>query len=70
MTDSVGNGVVFDPKSIDWSGDDFEMPGWDDLVVYEIHIATFAADENGPAPSTRPSLGSITSPGWASRPSR
>ena len=48
VTDSVGNGVVFDPKSIDWSGDDFEMPGWDDLVVYEIHIATFAADENGP----------------------
>ena len=47
VTHSVGNAVVFDPRSLDWSGDDFEMPGWDDLVVYEIHIATFAADENG-----------------------
>ena len=43
VTSSVGNAVVYDPGAFDWSGDDFTMPGWDDVVVYEIHVGTFAA---------------------------
>ncbi len=44
VSDSNGNGVVFDPVSLDWGCGDFQMPGWDDLVTYEVHIPTFAAD--------------------------
>ena len=40
VTNSVGNGIVPDP-SYDWSGDDFAMPDWNRLVIYELHIGTF-----------------------------
>lgn len=43
VTDSGGDGVVFDPRSLDWGEDTFESPGWNDLVLYELHIPTFAA---------------------------
>lgn len=43
VTNSVGNGVVYDPTAFDWSGDDFTMPAWDDIVIYELHVGTFAA---------------------------
>ncbi len=46
VTDSDGVAVVFDPKSLDWGDSntkDFVMPGWDDLVIYEVHVPTFAA---------------------------
>jgi len=48
VTHSVGNSVVFDPKAIDWGDAPYRSPGWDDLVLYELHIRTFAADEHGP----------------------
>ncbi|MGB3828769.1 MAG: alpha-amylase family glycosyl hydrolase [Ornithinimicrobium sp.] len=44
VTHSDGNAVVFDPRSLDWERDDFVMPKWDELVIYELHIPTFAAD--------------------------
>jgi len=49
MTNSVGNGIVYDPTAFDWGDDAFEMPSWDDLVIYEMHIGTFAvtADRRG-----------------------
>jgi 1,4-alpha-glucan branching enzyme len=40
VTNSVGNGIVHDPN-FDWQGDDFTMPAWNELVVYETHIGTF-----------------------------
>jgi 1,4-alpha-glucan branching enzyme len=43
VTSSVGNCVVYDPAAFDWGDDEFRMPTWDDLVVYEMHIGTFAA---------------------------
>ena len=58
LTNSVGNGIVYDPDSFDWGDDAFDMPSWDDLVIYEMHIGTFAttADLRGdvrrrPAPT-------------------
>ncbi|QQR99766.1 MAG: alpha amylase C-terminal domain-containing protein [Austwickia sp.] len=48
VTHSVGNSVVFDPTSLDWPDTPYTSPGWDDLVIYELHIRTFAADEHGP----------------------
>ncbi len=44
VTDSNGDAVVLDPSTLDWGDDTFEMPGWDDLLLYELHIPTFAAD--------------------------
>ena len=45
MTNSVGNSIVYDPAAFDWGQDSFEMPPWDDVVIYEMHVGTFAADE-------------------------
>lgn len=38
---SVGNSVIVD-TSFDWSSDDFRIANWNELVVYELHIGTFA----------------------------
>ncbi len=46
LTSSVGNGIVYDPAAFDWGDDEFAMPSWDDLVIYEMHIGTFAASED------------------------
>lgn len=49
VTNSVGEGVVHDPD-FDWQGDAFQMPPWNELVIYETHIGTFNrkhADEVG-----------------------
>src|SRR6188768_2473841 len=43
VTNSVGNGIVYDPDAFDWGDDPFEMPTWNDLVIYEMHIGTFGA---------------------------
>ena len=40
VTNSVGNGVVHQPH-FDWRGDDFTMPPWNELVIYETHVGTF-----------------------------
>ena len=42
VTNSVGNGIVYDASAFDWGDDAFQMPSWDDLVIYEMHIGTFA----------------------------
>ncbi len=48
VTSSVGNAVVYDPEAFDWVGDHFRMPSWDDLVIYELHVGTFAGgDDHG-----------------------
>ena len=59
VTNSVGNGIVYDHAAFDWSGDDFDTPVWDDLVIYELHIGTFAAegDERGTFERARGKLG-------------
>jgi 1,4-alpha-glucan branching enzyme len=43
VTSSVGNAIVYDPAAFDWGDDAFRMPTWNDLVIYEMHIGTFAA---------------------------
>jgi len=40
VTNSAGNGIIIDPE-FDWQGDDFTMPAWNELVIYETHIGTF-----------------------------
>lgn len=43
VTNSVGNGIVHQPD-FDWQADDFSMPAWNELVIYETHIGTFHRD--------------------------
>jgi len=48
VTHSRGNAVVFDPTCIDWGEHPFTMPVWDELVLYEMHVGTFATDNDEP----------------------
>lgn len=47
VTNSVGNGVIYDHQHFDWQGDDFTPPAHNALVIYEMHIGSFFADEEG-----------------------
>lgn len=47
VTHCRGNAVVFDPRQLDWGDEAYRMPGWDELVTYEVHIPTFAANDTG-----------------------
>ena len=47
MTNSAGHSLVFDPSDFDWAGDNFQMPAWNDLVIYELHIGTFNVKQEG-----------------------
>ena len=44
VTSSVGNGVIYDHSHYDWQGDDFECPPHNELVIYELHIGTWAGE--------------------------
>ena len=44
VTNSVGNAIIHDP-AFDWSDDDFTMPPWNQLIIYELHVGTFNDDD-------------------------
>ncbi len=50
VVNSSGNAIVHDPN-FDWTGDDFTMPPWNELVIYEMHVGTFD-DAPGTGPGT------------------
>lgn len=41
VTNSIGNGVIYDHTQFDWQGDDFQIPHHNELVIYEMHIGSF-----------------------------
>lgn len=47
VTNSVGNGVIYDPSSFDWQDDHFGLPGHNELVIYEMHVGSFYTDMEG-----------------------
>lgn len=47
VTNSVGNGVIYDHAAFDWGDDDFTPPTLNELVIYELHTGTFAATADG-----------------------
>jgi len=47
VTNSIGNGVVYDPKTFDWGDDGFQMATGNELVIYELHVGTFHVKEKG-----------------------
>lgn len=48
VTNSVGNGVIYDRDAFDWHGDSFATPDHHELVIYETHIGSFVAQEGDP----------------------
>jgi 1,4-alpha-glucan branching enzyme len=40
VTNSAGNSIIHDPD-FDWGEDDFRLPPWNELVIYEMHVGTF-----------------------------
>lgn len=44
VTGSAGNSVIIDP-GFPWSDEGFQMPAWNQLVIYEIHVGTFNRQE-------------------------
>jgi len=46
VTNSVGNGVIY-RDDFDWEDDNFRLPPWNELVIYELHIGTFARSDDG-----------------------
>lgn len=49
VTNSVGNSIITEPDAYSWSA--FTMPGWHDLVIYEMHVGTLN-DTAGGTPGT------------------
>ncbi len=45
VTSSNGTSVIVNPDQHQW-GDSFEIPNWNELVIYELHPGTFGVDEN------------------------
>ncbi len=48
VTGSTGNVVVYDPDAFDWGEHEFQMPDWNRIVIYEMHVGTFAAGADRP----------------------
>ncbi len=52
MVNSSSNGVIYDAEAFDWEGEAFELPPWNELVLYELHVGTFAAGLTDDGPGT------------------
>lgn len=46
VTHSAGNSVVPD-LAFDWGDNHFQMPAWNELVIYELHVGTFHTTTEG-----------------------
>lgn len=47
VTNSDGNSVVYNHGSFDWQDTGFQLPGWHEVVIYELHVGTFNVKEEG-----------------------
>lgn len=48
VTNSSGNGVIYDPASFNWEDDDaFSPPPQNELVIYELHVGSFFTPDQG-----------------------
>ncbi|MEM7457644.1 MAG: alpha-amylase family glycosyl hydrolase [Planctomycetota bacterium] len=46
LTNSVGNSIIFD-DNFNWTDQGFQMPSWNETVIYEMHVGTFNDDPGG-----------------------
>ena len=47
VTNSVGNGVIYDHAAFDWEDDEVVAPDHNGLVIYELHIGSFYVPAEG-----------------------
>jgi len=47
VTSSVGNSIVHNPD-FDWGDKEYQMPAFNEMVIYEMHIGTFNDQPGGP----------------------
>ncbi len=52
LVNSVGAAIIHDPNSYVWQVNDFQMPNWNELVVYEMHLGTFNVPNAASLPTT------------------
>ncbi|MSQ89970.1 MAG: hypothetical protein EXS01_01050 [Phycisphaerales bacterium] len=52
LVSSVGNSVIYDPNSYVWQTQNFSIPTWDKMVMYEMHLGTFGTSTSGFPPAT------------------
>jgi 1,4-alpha-glucan branching enzyme len=48
---TFGNSVIVDPNAYHWKTTNYQTPSWDQQVIYELHIGTFA-DTSAPGTGT------------------
>ena len=53
VTNSVGNSVIYNPASFNWTTTGYTTPFFNDLVMYEMHIGTFGQHPSLPAPISK-----------------
>ena len=53
LTNSVGNSVIYNPSNYNWTTSGYTTPGFNDMVMYELHIGTFGQHPSLPAPITK-----------------
>ena len=46
MVTSAGDTLIYD-QNFDWGSSTFQMPGWDEMVIYELHIGTYSDEQGG-----------------------
>jgi 1,4-alpha-glucan branching enzyme len=54
MTSSIGDSIIHDPDFV-WDSTTFPAPGWDELVIYELHVGTYR-DAPGGGPGRLPDV--------------
>lgn len=47
LTNSDGNAIIYNDDAFDWNEDNYVLPAWNELVIYEMHIGTFNVVEEG-----------------------
>lgn len=47
VTNSIGNGVIYRDE-FDWEDDQYSLPPWNELVIYEMHLGTYSRDPEDP----------------------
>ena len=51
LTNSTGNSIVVNHDAYAWQTANFQIPSWNKLVVYELHIGTFGQTPDGVLPA-------------------
>jgi len=51
VTNSVGNGILYDPSAYSWTTGNFQIANWNELVIYEMHLGTFNVPSGTSIPS-------------------